>query len=159
MERGPGGGWPGSLFDVYADRQVWVTHLLNVAVHAQMVVTLGGQGIPASRIGPDELGRRLIDELTERAILPSGCSSTRSARPDAVVTLSTASPPTISFRIQPGTGSEFSADWKGLAGQCRAVCFSSLGQRSHDRGNSSGTHRRRSGCSTLTCGGISSRPT
>ena len=121
-----------ALFDVYADRQVLGGAPLNVAVHAhQMVVTLGGQGIPASRIGPDELGRRLIDELTERAIPTVGLQFDPE-RPTGrvLVTLHDGEP---TYDIVPDTAwdrLEFSADWKGLAGQCRAVCFGSLGQRS-----------------------------
>src|SRR5438067_7101191 len=58
-----------ALFDVFPDREILGGAPLNVAVHAhQMASILGGCGIPASRIGRDELGRRVIDELSARGI-------------------------------------------------------------------------------------------
>jgi len=121
-----------ALFDVYADRQVLGGAPLNVAVHAhQMGAGLGIKGIPASRIGPDELGRRLIDELTARAIPTVGLQLDQERPTGRVLVTLEGGEPT--YEIVPDTAwdrLEFSADWKRLASQCSAVCFGSLGQRS-----------------------------
>ncbi len=121
-----------ALFDVFTDRQVVGGAPLNVAVHAhQVVAALGGQGIPASRIGPDELGRRLIDELTARAIPTIGLQVDPERPTGRVqVTLHDGEP---AYEIVADTAwdrLELTDDWKRLAGQSSAVCFGSLGQRS-----------------------------
>ena len=62
-----------ALFDVFPDRTILGGAPLNVAVHAhQLLSGLGGLGIPASRIGRDASGLRLIEELRSRGVPTSG---------------------------------------------------------------------------------------
>jgi fructokinase len=121
-----------ALFDVFPDREILGGAPLNVAVHAhQMASMLGGQGIPASRIGRDELGRRVIDELSARGIPTTGLQ-VDDERPTGrvLVTLRGKEP---SYEIVPDAAWDrlaFNDDLERLAGQCDAVCFGTLGQRS-----------------------------
>ncbi len=121
-----------ALYDVYADRQVLGGAPLNVAVHAhQMGAGLGGQGVPASRVGPDELGRRLIDELRARAIPTSGLQLDPERPTGTVLVTLEGKEPTYEIVADRAWDRlEFTAEWKRLAGNCGAVCFGSLGQRS-----------------------------
>jgi fructokinase len=123
-----------ALFDVYPDRRVLGGAPLNVALHAhQMAAVLrgGGRGIPASRVGVDDLGRRLLAELAARGIpalglqhdpdRPTGC---------VLVTLDSGEP---SYEIVEDTAwdrLDFTTEWRDLAMQCEAVCFGTLAQRS-----------------------------
>jgi fructokinase len=121
-----------ALFDVFPDREILGGAPLNVAVHAhQMASMLGGRGIPASRIGRDELGRRVIDELSARGI-PTAGLQVDDDRPTGrvLVTLVGKEP---SYEIVPDAAWDrlaFNDDLERLAVQCDAVCFGTLGQRS-----------------------------
>jgi fructokinase len=121
-----------ALFDVFPDRQVLGGAPLNVAVHAhQMATTLGGCGLPASRIGRDELGRRLIAELAARGV-PTSALQHDDERPTGrvLVTLEAGEP---SYEIVEDTAWDrlaFTDDWERLADACSAVCFGTLAQRS-----------------------------
>jgi fructokinase len=121
-----------ALFDVYADRQILGGAPLNVAVHAQQLASMvGGCGIPASRIGRDELGARLLGELTGRGV-PTTAIQHDDHRPTGrvLVTLRGREP---DYDIVPDAAwdrLEFSDDLKRVAATCDAVCFGTLGQRS-----------------------------
>jgi fructokinase len=124
-----------ALFDVFPDgRQLLGGAPLNAAVHAhQMAVALaeGGRGIPASRIGEDELGHRLLGELRARGI-PTTALQHDPDRPtgQVVVTLDGNEP---SYEIVEDAAWDrlaFTDDWRDLAGACDAVCFGTLAQRS-----------------------------
>ena len=121
-----------ALFDVFPDREILGGAPLNVAVHAQqMAARLGGRGIPASRIGRDALGRRVIDELSTRGVPTSGLQEDpRLPTGRVLVTLLGGEP---HYEIVPGTAwdwLEFTDDLKRIAEECDAVCFGTLGQRS-----------------------------
>ncbi|MBT4667437.1 MAG: carbohydrate kinase, partial [Opitutae bacterium] len=56
-----------AVFDVFPDRKVLGGTSLNVAVQAhQLQVSLGGRGVLLSRIGNDDLGKRLQNEFKNR---------------------------------------------------------------------------------------------
>jgi fructokinase len=121
-----------ALFDVYSDRQVLGGAPLNVAVHAhQMGAGLGGRGIPASRIGSDELGRRLIDELTARGVPTEGLQHDAQCPTGSVLVTLQGGEPTYEI-VEDAAWDRlaFTADWQRLAMESAAVCFGTLGQRS-----------------------------
>jgi fructokinase len=124
-----------ALFDVFPDgRQVLGGAPLNAAVHAHQMAALldgGGRGIPASRIGDDELGRRLVEELTARGVPTLGLQHDRD-RPtgQVLVTLHGCEPSYEIVEDAAWDRIEFSADWSDLARVCDAVCFGTLAQRS-----------------------------
>jgi fructokinase len=121
-----------ALFDIFPGREILGGAPLNVAVHAhQLASVVGGRGIPASRIGRDELGRRVIDELSARGIPTSGLQ-VDDVRPTGrvLVTLRGKEP---HYEIVPDAAWDhlaFTEDLERLAGECDAVCFGTLGQRS-----------------------------
>jgi fructokinase len=121
-----------ALFDVYPDRQILGGAPLNVAVHAhQLASAVGGCGIPASRIGRDDLGARLLGELTARGV-PTAAIQHDEHRPTGrvLVTLRGREP---DYDIVPDAAwdrLEFTDDLKRVAATCDAVCFGTLGQRS-----------------------------
>lgn len=123
-----------ALFDIFSDRQVLGGAPLNVAVHAhQLAAPRGGSGVVVSRVGQDELGSRVHEELAGR-----GMSTTYvQADPDH---------PTgrVFVRVdeqgQPDYDIADDAAWDwiqsdpdltDLARQCNAVCFGTLSQRNH----------------------------
>ena len=58
-----------ALFDIFPDMQVLGGAPLNVAVHAHQVgQAIGGRGVVVSRIGQDELGRQVLQELCRRGM-------------------------------------------------------------------------------------------
>jgi fructokinase len=121
-----------ALFDVFADRQVLGGAPLNVAVHAhQMAAALGVRGVPASRVGADDLGRRLLDELAARGVPTVGIQRDADRPTGTVLVTLRGSEP--SYQIVEDTAwdwLEFTDDWSALARQADAVCFGTLGQRS-----------------------------
>jgi fructokinase len=124
-----------ALFDVFPDgRQVLGGAPLNAAVHAhQMAAVLGAGacGIPASRIGQDELGRRLTGELTARGIPTIGLQHDPDRPTGQVrVTLHGNEPSYEIVEDAAWDRLEFSDTWTDLARACDAVCFGTLAQRS-----------------------------
>jgi fructokinase len=121
-----------ALFDVYPDRAILGGAPLNVAVHAhQLASTAGGCGIPASRIGRDELGARLLEELSARGIPTTAIQQDEHCPTGRVlVTLRGGEP---DYEIVPDAAwdrLEFSDELRRVARTCDAVCFGTLGQRS-----------------------------
>jgi fructokinase len=121
-----------ALFDVFPDREILGGAPLNVAVHAQQLASIvGGRGLPASRIGRDELGRRVTDELSARGVPTSGLQvDDEHPTGRVLVTLVGREP---HYEIVPDAAWDhlaFNEDLERLAGECDAVCFGTLGQRS-----------------------------
>ena len=120
-----------SLFDVFDDRQVLGGAPLNEAVHAhQLLAPLGGRGVTVTRVGSDELGHRVLDELQQRQMSVDWVQ--RDARwptGRGLVTLENGEP---TFEIVADVAwdwLEFDAAAAQLAAQCDAVSFGTLGQR------------------------------
>ena len=54
-----------ALYDVFPNRRVLGGAPLNVAFHAhQLLQSLGGEGVIVSRVGSDEAGRELLEEVS-----------------------------------------------------------------------------------------------
>ena len=54
-----------ALFDIFADRQILGGAPLNMAVHAhQLAAGRGGRGLVVSRVGQDDLGREVCEQLS-----------------------------------------------------------------------------------------------
>ncbi len=57
------------LFDCFADRQVLGGAPVNLTVHIhQLLATSSGRGVVVSRVGNDDLGQQLLNELDERGL-------------------------------------------------------------------------------------------
>jgi fructokinase len=124
-----------ALFDVFPDgRQVLGGAPLNAAVHAHQMAAMlgaGGCGIPASRIGQDELGGRLLGELTARGVPTIGLQHDPDRPTGQVrVTLQGNEPTYEIVEDAAWDRLEFTDDWRDLARACAAVCFGTLAQRS-----------------------------
>lgn len=121
-----------ALFDVFPERSILGGAPLNVAVQAhQLLAPLGGQGVPVSRIGNDELGKRLQAELADRGVPLSGMQiDPEHSTGTVIVTLHGNEP---QYEIVEGVAWDFltwSDELEALADQCHAVTFGTLGQRS-----------------------------
>ncbi len=120
-----------ALYDVFPNRAILGGAPLNVAVQAHQLVTpLGGYGLPVSRIGQDDLGRRMTEELSRRGIPTRGLQIDTDAPTGRVlVTLQEGQP---SYQIVEEVAwdrLEFTPEWRAIAEGCGAVCFGSLAQR------------------------------
>ncbi len=105
---------------------------LNVAVQAHRLLSPGGgSGAVVSRVGQDDLGQQLRDELREAGIDPSFVQVDRDA-PTGQVRVEQHDDGGHSFHIaRPSAYDEleFQAHTAQLAGHCAAVAFGSLAQR------------------------------
>ena len=138
-----------ALFDLFPDRQVLGGAPLNVAVHAhQLAGPLGGQGVVVSRVGQDELGHRVLDQLHRRGMT---CQFIQS------------DPDRDSGRVYVGVDAQGQPDYEivqdvawdwlqhdpdleDLARRCDAVCFGTLAQRHSQARNT--IYRFLDACST-----------
>lgn len=121
-----------ALFDLFPDRQILGGAPLNVAVHAhQLSQALGGRGVVVSRVGQDDLGRQLLDDIKSRGMTgdyvqadpdhPTGC---------VYVSFDDAGSPSYEIvRNVAWDWLQFDPDLESLASACDAVCFGSLAQR------------------------------
>ncbi len=117
-----------ALFDLFSDQALLGGAPLNVAVHAQQ---LGNQGMVVSRVGQDELGRRVEQDLRSRG-MSTEYLQTDPDRPTGTVSveLNTAGQPTFTITPQVAWDAlQFDPDTESLARRCDAVCFGSLAQR------------------------------
>jgi fructokinase len=133
-----------ALFDLLPSGRALGGAPLNVACHAQRLLSGGtrhphpnplprgeGIGVVASRVGSDGLGDEIVDALVKRG-MTADCVQRDPSHPTG----------TVRVDIQDGQPSydivegvawdhfEFSPEWKQLAGECAAVCFGTLAQRS-----------------------------
>lgn len=121
-----------ALFDLFPDRAVLGGAPLNVAVHAhQLAVVHGGRGVPASRIGDDDLGKRIVSELEGRGISAEFLQVDPQSPTGIVKVELKGREPT--FDVVRGVAwdeLDFTPEFAHLAAECDAVCFGTLGQRS-----------------------------
>lgn len=122
-----------ALFDRFPDRVILGGAPLNLAFQAHQVLsTLGkGHGTVASRVGADELGDRVIDELQDRTI-PTRYVQRDANRPtgDVVIELDANGDAHYSITSDVAWDAmQFDDEWAGLATRCNAVCFGTLAQR------------------------------
>ena len=128
-----------ALFDIFPDRQVLGGAPLNVAVHAhQLAQPLGGRGLVVSRIGQDDLGQQVLQDLSARGM---DCSYVQSD-PDhgtGRVYVGTDERGDPTFEVADDAAwdwIQFDPDLESLARSCQAVCFGSLAQRGAQARNS-----------------------
>ena len=120
-----------SLFDVFPDRAILGGAPLNVAYHAhQLCSASGGRGVVASRVGTDELGQRVLDELRVRD-LSAEFVQIDAAHPTGRVDITLRhGEPTYDFLADVAWDHlEWTAAWQRLAESCDAVVFGTLAQR------------------------------
>ena len=120
-----------AVFDIFPDKEVLGGTSLNVAVQAhQLQVSLGGRGVLLSRIGNDDLGKRLQNEFKNRD-LPLEFVQVDQEKPTGQVLVSfiEGAP---SYEIVKDTAwdfLEFTKHEGELASVCDAVSFGSMSQR------------------------------
>tara|TARA_B110000438_G_scaffold17852_1_gene16616 strand:- start:2020 stop:2940 length:921 start_codon:yes stop_codon:yes gene_type:complete len=120
-----------AVFDVFPDKEVLGGTSLNVAVQAhQLQLPLGGRGVLLSRIGNDDLGKRLQNEFDDRD-LPLEFVQVDQEKPTGQVLVSfiEGAP---SYEIVQDTAWDFlkfTEHEADLAAVCDAVSFGSMSQR------------------------------
>ena len=128
-----------ALFDIFPDMQVLGGAPLNVAVHAHQVgQAIGGRGVVVSRIGQDELGRQVLQELCRRG-MTRGYVQTDPDRDTGKVYIGLDATGEPEYEIVDGVAwdwLQFDTDLASLAAHCEAVCFGSLAQRNAETRNS-----------------------
>ena len=120
-----------SLFDVFPNRAILGGAPLNVAYHAhQFCSRSGGRGVVASRIGDDELGLQMLDELSVRK-LSEEFVQRDSGHPTGRVDIALRNgEPTYTFLADVAWDYlEWTPQWEQLARSCHAVVFGTLAQR------------------------------
>jgi fructokinase len=117
------------LWDLFPEGKILGGAPANFAYHARV---LGDEGIPASRIGSDELGREIRLRLAELGV-PDGQVQSDPTRPTGTVQVELDARGVPSFTITPEVAWDY-LEWNeslaALAGKADAVCFGSLAQRS-----------------------------
>jgi fructokinase len=100
---------------------------------AYITSALGDEGLPASRLGQDELGADAVLRLTELG-LPTSFVQEDSNHPTGAVQVEVDDKGQPRFEIAESVAWDFlewTPEWRTLAAQADAVCFGSLAQRSH----------------------------
>lgn len=122
-----------ALFDCYPSRSELGGAPLNVALHAQALLTrVGGRGLPATRVGDDSLGKRFFEELKSRGLSGSAVQID-AAHPTGRVQVEIDADRHAAYRFEADVAwdhFDFSPGWARLAASCDAVAFGSLAQRS-----------------------------
>jgi len=120
-----------AVFDVFPDKKVLGGTSLNVAVQAhQLLSPMDGRGVLLSRIGNDELGRRLQEEFQKRN-LPLDYVQVDENHPTGQVLVSFEGD-APRFEIVVDTAwdlLQFTEHEAELARKCHAVSFGSMSQR------------------------------
>ena len=120
-----------AVFDVFPDKEVLGGTSLNVAVQAhQLLAPLDGRGVLLSRIGNDDLGRRLQEEFQKRN-LPLDYVQVDEEHPTGQVLVSFEGD-APRFEIVVDTAwdlLQFTEHETELARKCHAVSFGSMSQR------------------------------
>lgn len=120
-----------ALFDLLPEGEKLGGAPLNVAVHAhQLAQARGGRGVIVSRVGQDDLGQRVYDELHERGMTTDYLQSDPD-RPTGTVVVDL-SGDAVSYDIVEGVAwdiIQYDPDVEDLAQHCDAVCFGTLAQR------------------------------
>ena len=99
---------------------------------AYMASVLGNEGIVASRVGVDDLGREAHEEMT-RLGLNTSCLQPDSLHPTGTAEVSIDERGQPNFTIKQPVAWDFlewTAEWEELSAKADVVCFGSLAQRS-----------------------------
>jgi fructokinase len=117
------------LWDVFPDGPRFGGAPANVACHA---AALGADAWMVSQVGKDELGNKAIHALQDRGV-HADCVSRARDYPTGTVQVALDESGKPQFTISEGSAWDFlswSDSLSQLAGQCNAVVFGTLGQRS-----------------------------
>jgi fructokinase len=117
-----------ALFDVYGDQARLGGAPLNLAVHAQQ---LGNAGVVVSRVGDDQRGKAVFDELASRKMTTEHLQTDPDLPTGTVlVELDASGEPTYQILRQVAWDAlQFDPDLETLARRIDAVCFGTLAQR------------------------------
>jgi fructokinase len=99
---------------------------------AYIASVLGDEGIPASRVGEDDLAAQALLRLTELG-LPTSFVQEDASHPTGTVNVQVDDKGQPCFEISESVAWDFmewTPEWRTLAAQSDAVCFGSLAQRS-----------------------------
>ncbi|MGA7909746.1 MAG: carbohydrate kinase, partial [Candidatus Sulfotelmatobacter sp.] len=99
---------------------------------AYITSVLGDEGVPASRLGPDDLAAEAVLRLTELG-LPTSFVQEDAIHPTGTVRVEVDGKGQPCFDILESVAWDFlewTREWRTLAAQADAVCFGSLAQRS-----------------------------
>jgi fructokinase len=121
-----------ALFDCFPDRSILGGAPLNFVVHAQQLLASRGQGVLVSRIGNDDLGKRLLHEAAARGV-QTDYIQIDDRRPTGTVQVTVSPSGDPSYEILEGVAwdhLEFDEALERLSADCSAVCFGTLAQRS-----------------------------
>lgn len=121
-----------ALFDIFADQQILGGAPLNMAAAAhQLSKPLGGCALVVSRVGRDDLGRQIIDQLSKRQ-MEVGYVGTDPDRSTGKVFVTMDARGEPDFQIVENVAwdrIQFDSHDEALAASCDGVCFGSLAQR------------------------------
>jgi fructokinase len=121
-----------ALFDIFQDRQILGGAPLNMAAAAhQLSLPLGGQAVVVSRVGQDDLGRQITDQLSQRQ-MEVGYVQTDPDRSTGKVFVTMGDRGEPDYEIVKHVAwdwIQFDPDAESLASGCDGVCFGSLAQR------------------------------
>ena len=124
-----------ALFDCFPDQEIMGGAPLNLAVHADQILRpLGGRGVVATRVGQDDLGQRILDELHDRNMDVSHVQVDGEHR-TGTVRVTVDDNGNAAYVFAPNVAWDHLAltpGWRELANSCDAVCFGTLAQRSLD---------------------------
>ena len=137
-----------ALFDVFPSGPRLGGAPLNVAAHAdRLLKSRGGRGVVVSRVGEDDLGRRLRGDLADRG-LGDAYVQADPEHPTGRVDVELDGAGGHAFHVASGSAWDF-LEWtdplEELAASCDAVAFGSLAQRAEA---SAATIRRFVGAAT-----------
>ena len=122
-----------ALFDRFSPERIVLGGApINLATHAHQLLGSRGRGIPASCVGDDDLGKRLLGELSQRGMSTDYVILSEDY-PTGTVEVSINSDGSPSYEIRENVAwdhLDFAEPWQALASQCSAVCFGTLAQRS-----------------------------
>jgi fructokinase len=122
-----------ALFDCFLDRSILGGAPVNLIVHLQQLLAASdGQGVLVSRVGEDELGNQLIEQLGSRGI-PTNLIQVDPRRPTGQVQVEVSSLAETQFEIAEDVAWDYISyddSLELLAASCSAVCFGTLAQRS-----------------------------
>jgi fructokinase len=128
-----------ALFDVFPEAQILGGAPLNVAVHAhQLAQVRAGRGVVVSRVGQDDLGARVAEELANRSMTSEFLQSDPD-HPTGEVFVSVDANGQPSYDIVENSAwdwLQFDPDVEDLARRTDAVCFGSLAQHNAQSRNS-----------------------
>ena len=116
------------LWDLFPDRRCPGGAPANFAFHANQ---LGCQGMAASRVGNDELGREIVTFLKGQG-LDTGLVQTDSQFPTGQVTVDLSRPEHPAYTIHTDVAwdhLECNDAWRAAAKSAAAICFGTLAQR------------------------------